>query len=91
MDILYEGLPLRPTKSAYYEMKRLKMDLFDAVKILEDGYDCATGKRKTDTIERCIDSKSKTAKVVAAKSYEYWSKQEVYVITHVGKFARKKK
>ncbi len=90
MDICYEGLPLRPTKSAYYELKELNMDLYDAVQILEEGYECPTSKRKEGIIEKCLDAKNKTIKVVAAKSYEFWSKREVYAIIHVGKFKVKK-
>jgi hypothetical protein len=91
MEILFKGLPLRPTRSAYHEMKDLGMDLFDVIKVLEEGYDCAAGKRRRGTIERCLDTKGKTTKAVAAKSHEHWSGQEVYVLVHVGRLARKRK
>jgi hypothetical protein len=91
MNIRYKGLPIRPTRSVYYELKNLNMDLLDVVKILEEGYDCPTGKRKRDTEEKCLDFKNKTIKAVAVKSYEFWSNQEVYAIIHVGKFRKRKK
>ncbi|MCS4542380.1 MAG: hypothetical protein HY929_08760 [Euryarchaeota archaeon] len=53
LDIAYKGLPLRPTKSAYYELKDLGMDLYDILQILEDGYDCSSAGRKEGTIEKC--------------------------------------
>jgi hypothetical protein len=91
MYVQFKGLSIRPTKSAYYELKKLDMDLFDVVHVLEEGYDCSTGKRNKDVLEKCIDSKNKTVKVVAVKSFEFWSKKEVYVIVHAGKIGRRKK
>lgn len=90
MEISYKGLPLRPTKSAYYELKELNMDLYDVVQILEEGYECSTSERKEEIVEKCLYIKNKTIKVVAAKSYEFWSKREVYAIIHVGKFKVRK-
>ncbi|MBI5253745.1 MAG: hypothetical protein HY930_05045 [Euryarchaeota archaeon] len=90
MEISYKGLPLRLTKSAYYELKELGMDLYDVVEILEEGYKCSTCERKEGVIEKCLDIDNKTIKVVIAKSYEFWSEREVYAIIHVGKFKVKK-
>lgn len=90
MDIAYKGLPIRPTKSAYHELKSLGMDLFDVLQVLEDGYDCQRGSRKEGVMERCRDFDDKTIKVVASESYEFWSKQQVCVIIHVGKFKVRK-
>ncbi len=90
MDVRYKGLPLRPTRSVYNELKNLRMDLYDVLQILKDGYDCSTSGRKKGTFEKCLDFKNKTIKVVVVKSFEFWSKQEVYVIVHVGKFTKRK-
>lgn len=90
MDISYNGLPIRPTKSAYYELKELNMDLYDVVQILQEGCECSTSERKEGTVEKCLDIKNKTIKVVVARSYEFWSKREVYAIIHVGKFKVRK-
>ncbi|MEE8358722.1 MAG: hypothetical protein V3R82_04855 [Candidatus Hydrothermarchaeales archaeon] len=90
MDIRYKGLPLRPTRSVYNELKNSRMDLYDVLQILKDGYDCSTSRRKKGTFEKCLDFKNKTIKVVVVKSFEFWSKQEVYVIVHVGKFTKRK-
>lgn len=48
------------------------------------------GWKKKGTLEKCLDFKNKTVKVVVVKSYEFWSKQEVYAIVHVGKFTKRK-
>lgn len=90
MEISYKGLPLRPTKSSYYELKELGMDLYDVMGILKEGYDCSTGRRKESVVEKCLEIDNKTIKVVIAKSCEFWSKREVYAILHVGKFKVKK-
>ncbi len=90
MDIAYKGRPLRPTKSAYHELKNLGMDLYDVLRVLEEGYDCHKGRRKEGVTEKCLQFDDMAIKVVAAESYEYWSKQEVYAIIHVGKFRVRK-
>lgn len=51
---------------------------------------CARSRRKEGIIEKCLEIGNKTIKIVAAKSYEFWSKQEVCVIIHVGKFKVRK-
>lgn len=90
MDIAYDGLPIRPTRSVYHELKNLGMDLYDVLRVLEDGYDCRKSRREEGVIERCLEFGDMAIKVVAAESYEFWSKQEVYAIIHVGKFKVKK-
>ncbi len=66
------------------------LDLIDALSVLEQGYDCPKGKRSKVIIERCLDQKRKTIRVVIAKSFNYHLDSEVWVITHVGVTTKRK-
>ena len=58
--------------------------LRDILDILEQGYDCAKSKRKKGTIERCLDRKKITMRVVIVRAYNYSLDSEAWVIIHVG-------
>ena len=86
----YKDAPLIPTRSALKEMFDLGIDLFMVAEILEIGYECCRSKRKLGTLERCIDRSGKTMKAVAVQSYNYNQDSEVWVITHVGTFTKRR-
>ena len=81
---LYEGLPLVPSRFVADELYDCNLILRDILDILEQGYDCAKSKRKKGIIERCLDRKRKTTKVVIARAYNYSLDSEAWVIIHVG-------
>lgn len=81
---LYKGLPLVPSRSVAIELYNCNLILRDILGILEQGYDCAKSKRKKGIIERCLDRKRKTMRVVIARAYNYSLGYEAWVIIHVG-------
>ena len=73
------------TKEVWYELLRLGMDLYDVAYILENGYDCPSGKRSKGIIEKCIRRRNKIIKVVvelklSRRGIEYWK------LRHVGEY-----
>ena len=50
-DVRYKGLRIEVTLAAGRESVSENIDLNDVVEILENGYDCGTGKRKEGTVE----------------------------------------
>lgn len=89
LDFRFEGLKIIPSRTASREMSELKLDIDDCIYILEEGY--SVTKRGKGIVERCLDVGNKTYKVVVAKSYNYILKEEVYLITHVGKTSKKRR
>ncbi len=87
----YEGLLLVPSRSVAIELYNCNLMLRDILDILEHGYDCAKSKRKKGIIERCMDHKRKTTKVVIAKSYNYSLDSEAWVLIHVGVITKPKR
>ncbi len=86
----YKGFPLIPTRSALKEMCDLGIDLTTVVEVLEDGYDCYRSKRKKGTIEKCADKGNKTLKTVVVQSFNYSLDTDVWAITHVGIFTKRR-
>ena len=86
----YKELPLIPTRAAMKELFDLGMDLFNDAEILDDGYDCYRSKRKTGTLEKCVDKGGKTIKVVVVQSYNHSLDTDVWAITHVGVFTKRR-
>ena len=80
----YESLPIIPSRAASTELIKYGLDLYDVLEILENGYDCSKSKRAKKTIEKCLDHKKKTHKVVAVKVHYYSLDTEAWLITHVG-------
>ena len=80
----FKGLPLIPTRAAMTELYENNMDLNDALDILEKGYDCSISKRSEEIIEKCINVKRKTMRIVAAKTYNFSLDSEVWAIIHAG-------
>jgi len=83
----YKGLKLIPSKSAAEELLDYGLTIEDCKDILENGY--APRKRGKNTVEKWMDSKDKTYNVVIVKSYNFTNKEEVYLITHVGRFTKR--
>jgi hypothetical protein len=93
-DVGYEGLRIEVTLSASRELLKENLDLNDVVEVLEDGYDCGTGKRREDTIERCIRKGNKVVKAVVVKTsvtYPDKFQESVWRLIHVGMFTYSKK
>jgi hypothetical protein len=87
---LYLELPLVPSRSAMQELYNNNMDLHDVKEVLESGYDCSKGKRAKGTIEKCLDSKKKTIKVVIVRSFNYNMDTDIWIIAHVGITSKRK-
>lgn len=87
-DIRYHGLRLVPSKAALQELMRYGFMLADCKLILEQGY--SPRKRKKDVVERWYDEGNKTYNVVAVLSFSHFYCEDVYLVTHIGKFTRKK-
>ncbi len=86
-DVKYEGLKIEVTLSASRELLKGNLDLDDVLKILEQGYDCGSGRRKEEIVERCLRKGRKVIKVVVAKTsvtYPDRFKEEVWRLIHVG-------
>ena len=80
----FRDIPVIPSRTAMNEMYDHSINIHYVVEILKHGYDCPRSKRSKNIIEKCIDKKRKTIRVVIANSYNYSLGTEVWVITHVG-------
>ena len=89
LEIRLNSIRLVPSKSASKEMLKHKIRIRDCRKILEEGYD-APRRRGKDTIEKWHNKGNKTYNIVIVKSTNYSLNEEIYLITHIGKFTRKK-
>lgn len=93
MDITYRGLRIEPTLSASRELAKEGKDLYDALKILEEGFDCSASKRSQNIVERCLKRGSKQYKVVLAQTevtYPDGYSEKVWRIIHFGKSSYRK-
>ena len=90
----YNNKRIVPTRSAYYELMDLKLDLFEILDVFENGYDCAKGKREKGTIERCLKKGKKVLRAVMAEgefSYPDGCVENVYWLIHVSEETFKKR
>lgn len=85
----YKGLRIAPSLSAMRELMEDNKTMFNVVKILEEGHD-APRKRKEGTVEKWLNKGNKTYNAVVVKSYDNIMKEEIWVLTHFGKFGRKR-
>ena len=93
LEIAYKGMRIEPTLSASRELAEEGKDLYDVLKILEDGYDCSASKRAKNIIEKCWKKGSKEYKAVLAESevtYPDGFTEKVLRLIHFGKSAYKK-
>ncbi len=93
-DVRYNGIRIEVTLSANTELLKLSLDLYDIVEVIEEGYDCGTGKRKRGIIERCVRKGNKVIKAVIAKTnvrYPDNFQEEIWRLIHVGEFTYSKK
>lgn len=81
----YQNKELKATKDAAEELTQCNHDLWDAVEILEGGYDCSSSKRKKNIVERCLTKGDEVYKAVAADCGHYW------LLIHFGKFSYKRR
>ncbi len=86
---LYKGIRIVITDSAMRELIKEEKTAYDVVVILEEGYD-APRKRKEGTIEKWLDKGNKTYNAVIVKDYNEIMKEDCWVLTHFGKFTRRK-
>lgn len=93
LDIAYKGMRIEPTLSASRELAEEGRDLYDVLKILEEGYDCSASKRSKNIIERCWKKGNKEYKAVLAETevtYPDGYAEKVLRLIHFGKSAYKK-
>ena len=88
-DDKYDGLKIAISHSAMQELMQEGKTIYDVVDILEKGYD-APRKRKSGTIEKWLDKGKKTYNAVIVKDYHEILKEDCWVLTHFGKFTRRK-
>ncbi len=82
---IWKNKPVLPSKHALDEMYDCGLFLFDALEILEVGFNCSRSKREKNKYERCVQKGKKIIKVVAVDTGEH------FIITHVGTFTASKK
>ena len=87
-DVRYKGLLIIPPRSAGKELSQCGLMIADCKEILEKGYE--PRKRAKDTLEKWMDFGNKTYNVVVVKSHNFLYREDVYLITHVGTFTKKK-
>jgi len=88
-DVRYEGLRLIPSKAALDELIKYSLMMQDCKEMLENGYD-APRKRARDTKEKWFNKGKSTFNVVIVHSFNYDYNEPVWLITHVGKFTRRR-
>ena len=88
LNIRFQGLRLVPSQSADLEMLNLGLMIEDCKDILEQGY--APRKRAKGTVEKWLDCKNKTYNIVVVKLYNFLYQEDVYLITHIGRFTKRK-
>ncbi len=86
-DLRYNGLRLIPSKAASAELLKHGLMLQDCLEILKHGYD-APRERAKDSQEKWLDKGNKTYNVVIVKSFNWMYNEEVWLITHLGKFTK---
>lgn len=84
-DICYQDLKLIPSKSAMREMIKLALTLDDCKNILENGK-TAPRKRSFEKEEKWLKKGKKTYNIVIVRTTNYFYNEEVYLITHIGRF-----
>lgn len=96
LEPTYQGLPIIPVqtrkgqKNIIDELARYRIDLDDVAEILNDGYDCSSGRRRKGVLEKCIDRGNKTIKVVVQTGFIEFDGKECWELIHVGKFTWRK-
>ncbi|MBI2144474.1 hypothetical protein HYU17_04990 [Candidatus Woesearchaeota archaeon] len=87
MDIFpkYRNKELKATKEAVEELGQLNCDLWDAVEILDKGYNCARSRRKENVVENCLRKGDDVYKAVVADCGDY------LLLIHFGKFSYKRR
>lgn len=85
----FDNRYLVPSHAAMRELMKYGWDLEDCKEILEKGYD-APRRRALGTIERWLDRGSKTFNIVIVESHSNLFNEEIYLITHVEMFTKRK-
>jgi hypothetical protein len=80
----WKGKPVIVTKEAMTEMDFLEIYMWDAIEILECGFNCSSGRRGKEVFERCMRKGKKVLKIVAV------DRSDVIKIIHAGKFSSKR-
>ncbi|OIO65522.1 hypothetical protein AUJ68_02820 [Candidatus Woesearchaeota archaeon CG1_02_57_44] len=87
-DETYDGLRIAPSDAAMRELMKEGLILSDVVEVLEDGHN-APRKRKRGTVEKWLDKGKKTYNAVVVKSYTVANDEEIWLLTHFGKFTKR--
>ena len=83
----YKGQRIVVSDAAMRELAKEGKTLYDVVEILEEGRD-APRKRKAGTIEKWLDKGKKTPNAVIVKDYHELTKEECWVLIHLGNSRR---
>ena len=86
--VRYAGKRIDVSRAAMRDLMNAGCDLYDALKVLEDGRD-SPRKRKAGVIERWLARENKTYEIVVAEDYDEISKERVWKLIHFGIFAKK--
>ena len=65
-EFTYEGFRIEPTMAGNRELAHHGYSLHYVKRILEEGYDCSSSRRKANIREKCVREKDKEMKVVVA-------------------------
>jgi hypothetical protein len=84
----FQDLPIFLSASAYGECLHWRMSIYDVVAVLQEGKDCSECPRKVDVVERSATFRHKWMKVVAVADYHYDTREDCWLITHVGEAPR---
>lgn len=87
-NVKYQGLRIVATASAARELSEEGKTLHFVLKVLYKGYN-APRKRKVGTMEYWLDKNNKTYNVVIVREYDYYEKEDIWLLIHFGKFTRK--
>src|SRR3989338_5436348 len=87
MDIFpkYQSKELKATKEAADELMQFGCELWDVIKILESGYNCASSRRKENITEKCLRKRNDVYKAVVDDCGGYM------LLIHLGKFSYKRR
>lgn len=87
--VSYEGLSIEVSRSAYFELLKENLDLYDVLEVLENGF--SPSKRKKGIVEKCLVKGRKIVKVVVAlneRRYPEGDSERYWTLIHAGRFTK---
>ena len=86
--VRYAGARICVSRSAMRDLMKHGCDLYDTLKVLEEGKD-SPRKRKRGVIEKWLARGKKTYEAIIASGYDEITKEKVWKLIHFGRFAKK--